>query len=173
MKLKFLQIPFLMVFLAIGVSCSESEEPVESSLIVGTWTMTGIEYESTSKITMMGEVFESTSSGIGSDIDLVQTIAASPNVITSSGGYTINAQMDFMGQTMEHVLVVEDFLDNSSWELDGDRLILTMENGERREAVIKTLTANELVYEHTAVESSAYSGVENETTVFGRFSFVR
>lgn len=117
---------FLLALSVFFFSCSDDEAPMPTREgMVGTWTVTAINYKGTSTTTVMGTSIKANFTGTGKDIDLTTTFGDDPNTVTSEGSYVIVLTTTVMGQTTTEEVPFEEMIMDGTWELEGRKLIVT------------------------------------------------
>jgi hypothetical protein len=90
--------------------------------LVGTWIMTSLDYEGTSTTTFGGQSFTSTFEGVGYDLNASITFQENPNDYKANGTYKIDLETMFGGQTFTTTSTIDGFIDDGTWEQNGNTL---------------------------------------------------
>ena len=167
----------IYIFLILSVlsfgSCDDDseieEETVENSLLVGTWTMTGLTYDGVSTVTD-SDGLETQTEFIGEAeaIDITLIFEQGPNVYTSAGSYVIPVTSELFGQEVMQDLVFNNFLGDGTWE-EENNVLMTMDanNGENRETAILVLTDNGVIFEFSLTNTMMVQDLEVEQVILG------
>jgi len=137
-----------LLLLSIAVilfSCSKDEDPKPTGEgLLGTWTLTGLNYYGTTTTRASGMTVEADFTGKGKDMDCTTTFEASPNTVTSQGSYIIELTTTVSGQpSTTDDYEFDEVLTDGTWELDGNTLSVTNSAG-KQEATITKQTTTEL-----------------------------
>ena len=130
-----------LLFLSLAViffSCSEDDEPLPTSQgMVGTWTMTAVDYRGTSTTTVMGVTAKADFTGTGKDISVMSTFNENPNTVATEGSYIIVLTTTSMGQTHTDEVAFEDVITDGTWTLDGRTLTITGPIGPQKATIVE------------------------------------
>lgn len=147
-KISILFLSFLFVFASCSKDDDNTPNQVDSTIdITGSWELTGMEYEGESSQTVQGQTITMDYVGVARDIDAQVVFTENPNEVTSTGSYTIDLTMNYLGQTItqDYFLDFSDYITSaSSWSIDGNEMTFESE-GEVQTAEIVTLTQNMMV----------------------------
>jgi hypothetical protein len=131
---------YLAMLLALSLSitaCSDEEAgSPNNEALVGTWRLESIDYSGTSSTTVQGTTFTSVFVGEGYDLDVTVTFSEDPDTYTTDGDYSIRLTTTTQGQTVEQDFTFEGFLDDGTWERDGENVIITNGDGDVFETII-------------------------------------
>ncbi|MDO6761488.1 hypothetical protein Q4566_14850 [Tamlana sp. 2_MG-2023] len=170
----------LVVCILVLTSCSsnESEASDISEDLVGTWIGTDLVYEGSYETSLGGESHETIYHGEAYDITNKLTFNESPNTVVSEGSYNVKLEYTVDGISDTEYVEGEEFLENGSWELDGDELIIENEDlsdSKERETSIKILliTNDKLVISSTETVELKENGVEIKSLVKVTSTFKR
>jgi hypothetical protein len=162
--MKFSNVLFaLALFMSVGIgfsSCSEDEavvEPEPVNDLLGTWTMTGIDYNS-ERLTEIFGIPAATTIYTGTASNMTTTIAFAedPANATITGTYDLDVQGTTLGQTQDATFTDQVFISNGTWAQVGSVITVTKPGGE-----ISTLTVTELTATSLKVDWN-YTTVEEE-----------
>lgn len=127
-KLTFL---FLFSFIFFISSCtSETENESFEVLISGNWVLSSVSYSGSSTY-MVGAGTETMQvNGTLSSTDFEMFFDGSNASYTTTGGYIVNMEQDFLGQTSNYQLIDTDILGEGmgSWSIVGNTLFIEREN---------------------------------------------
>lgn len=167
--------PVLLAMAVSFVACSEDDNGNDPSSddLIGIWQMESLDYSGTSTTTFGGQSNTLNYVGEAYDIDLSITFGEDPNEYKTSGGYTIRLTYEFGGQTIEENVPIEGFLDNGTWERNGNTLTVVNGNGEPGEGTIVSVDANSLIMSSTEMETTTDQGVTTEVDVESIITFSR
>ncbi|MBD8489073.1 lipocalin family protein [Echinicola sp. CAU 1574] len=144
--MKLLRFTFILMLASLMFSCSDTELPMINHSVVGEWEMVAMTYSGTSTVSYDGINFPSTfSEGIASDIDYILTVNESPNTLVGEGSYTVALKGSYMDQEFDFPVPVDYFMKSGSWEVEGDKFIITKPGESPETATIVKLTADEMV----------------------------
>lgn len=164
---------FIIAIVLVLYSCSNEEvTPVISSDILGTWIATSVDYGGQTVTEVSGQTLSNTFTGEGYDIDFTVTFNDSPKTYISDGSYSIHLTNTVLGQTYTQDIENLEFLQDGSWEQNGNKLIIEAE-GEESEANIEKLTGDELILNVETIEDLSEQGATITSTIVARVSFVR
>ncbi|WP_200977807.1 lipocalin family protein [Echinicola sp. 20G] len=144
--MKLLRFTFVLMLVSLMFSCSDTELPMISHSVVGEWEMVGMTYSGTSTVSYGGINFPPTfSEGVASDIDYILTVNESPNTVVGEGSYTVTLKSSYMEHEFDFSVPVDYFMKSGSWEVEGDKFILSKPGESPETATIVKLTADEMV----------------------------
>jgi hypothetical protein len=167
---------FWPAMLALAISftaCSEDDNTPNSNELAGSWRMESLDYSGTSTTTTGGQTASADFDGVASDIDLTIDFSENPNQYTTSGSYKVTVTSEVNGMTFEQTQEFNGFLDNGTWERDGDIIMVTTGSGELSEATIATLNANTLILESVDSETNVTPDITTVTQVTSVITFSR
>ena len=129
----------LLSLAVIFLSCSEDDEPPlpTSQGMLGTWTMTAVDYQGTSTTTVQGISTKADFTGTGKDISVVSTFNDNPNTVVTEGSYIIVLKTTSMGQTRTDEVPFQDVITNGSWTLDGRTLTIDGIVGPQKATILE------------------------------------
>ena len=162
-----------MTTLLTLVSCSdEGVTPEITSDILGIWVATSVEYNGETVTESSGESLTNTFTGEGYDIDFTMTFNDAPKTYVTDGSYSIRLTNTVLGQTYTQEIENLEFLQDGTWNQNGNKLIIEAE-GEESEAIIEKLTSEELILNVETVENLSEQGAIITSTIVARVTFVR
>lgn len=154
-------------------SCSEEEDAVSPTGLVGSWKVTEISYEGSSTTEVQGFSSTANFTGTGTDLNLKTQFSEEPQNYTSTGSYNVQLKTEINGQTMESAWPSPPFLINGSWSIEGDKLLVVDSNGNEQEADIITLSNTTLKLGWNFAESMAQQGATVTYDVKGVYVFTK
>ncbi|MFI0429234.1 hypothetical protein [Mariniflexile sp. HMF6888] len=164
---------FIIATFFVLCSCStEDVAPEISSDIIGTWIATSVDYGGQTVTEVSGESLTNTFTGEGYDIDFTVTFNDSPKTYISDGSYSIHLTNTVLGQTFTEDVENVEFLENGSWEQNGNRLIIESQ-GEETEGTIEKLTQDEFVLFVESIEDLSEQGATITSTIVVKVTFTR
>ncbi|MEM0519080.1 MULTISPECIES: lipocalin family protein [Aequorivita] len=164
--MKIFKLFLFTAFISLTISCSsddDSSSAANNDNIVGVWKGTEVNYTGVQTSVANGETTTMEFVGTGYDLDYTITITANPNNITSEGSYKVELVTTIDGQTNTVNLEDINFLETSTWSIDGDQFSLTS-NGDTDVMTIVELTDSNLVLNGISVETLSQGGVQMEST---------
>ncbi|OBQ56586.1 lipocalin family protein [Tamlana sp. s12] len=163
-----------LAFICILSSCSTDDDQGSniSGDIVGTWIGTGLTYDGTVETSFQGFPITSNFEGEAYDMTNTLTFNESPNTLVSEGSYSLKLTYDFNGVTQTEYVEDVQFLENGTWEIEGNKLIIT-NNGEETPADFSFVSDDTLVFEINKVEESIVDGLTVVTTIKSIVTFER
>lgn len=165
-----------LLFLSIAVilfSCSEDEEPLPTSEgMVGTWSITGINYKGTTTTSGNGMNLKADFTGTGKEMDFTTTFNADPNTVTSEGSYVIELKTTMMGQTTTEDYLLDEVFTDGTWTLNG-RTLTVSTGGTSQEGTITKQTSTTLEVRINLDQSESDSGITVTTEVQAIYTFER
>lgn len=180
---KITLLSFALVFFA---SCEDDDSSNDTSAdLVGTWSMTSLDYDGTSSTTFQGTTTSIDFIGEGTNIDYTLTFDENPNNFDASGSYDIELTTDFMGQTTTQTESVEDANSTGTWSRDGntlsfDGVLVSLGDmapmtgdTENNDITISELTATTLVLTQDVMQVESQDGFEVEVTLSTEIVFSR
>jgi hypothetical protein len=130
-----------LVLLSLGViflSCSDDEAPLPTSQgMVGTWTMTAVDYTGTSTTTMQGVSYKADYTGTGKDMTVTTAFTENPNTVNTEGSYIIVLKTTVMGQSTTQDVPFDEVVVDGTWTLDGRTLTITGDVGPQTATVLE------------------------------------
>lgn len=163
-----------LLFFSIAVilfSCSEDEDPLPTNEgMIGTWSVTGINYKGTTTTTGSGINLKADFTGTGKEMDFTTTFNDDPNFVTSEGSYVIELKTTMMGQTTTEDYPLDEVFTDGTWSLNGRTLSVTS-GGETQEGTITKQTANTLEVRINLNESESDSGITVTTKLQAVYTF--
>lgn len=183
--MKFSNVLFaLALFIGTGIgfsSCSEDEpdEPVVPvNNLIGTWTMSGMDYSSEQVVEFFGIPAVTTNyTGTASNMTTTITFAEEPNNATITGTYDLDLEAEAVGQTENVTWEDQAFINNGTFTEVGDVITVTEPGGEMSTLTVVELTATSLKvnWNYTTVEEEAAGPftVTTTTTATTTVSFTK
>ncbi len=112
---KLITVFSITLFLA---SCSSSDDApqVDAKDMLGTWNLTEITTEGTTKSTANGVTIESTFSSFGKNYNAKTIFTENPNNFESSGSYTSVLTTTTLGQENTIEVPLNNILGSGTWE---------------------------------------------------------
>ncbi len=164
---------FLLSIAVILFSCSDKDDPIPTSEgMVGTWTVTGIDYKGSTTTTISGITAKADFTGTGKDMDLTTTFTSNPNTVTSEGTYTIVLKTTVAGQTTTDEFPFDEVLTDGTWTLNGKILSITNPSGTQDATIVKQ-TSTTLVLRLDLEESESDSGITVTTKIQAVYTFIK
>lgn len=161
----------LFLIAVIFFSCSEDEDPLPTNEgLVGTWSVTGINYKGTTTTTGSGINLKADFTGTGKEMDYTTTFNDDPNTITSEGSYVIELKTTVMGQTTTEEYPLDEVFTDGTWSLNGRTLTVTS-GGETQEGIITKQTSTTLEVKIQLVEMQNDSGITVSTKLQAIYTF--
>jgi hypothetical protein len=152
-------------------SCSkENEKPFDETLIIGSWKMVSVNYTGQSTTSYAGITTTANYTGTGIDMDLTLNFSENPNSFISEGSYSIELNIEVLGQVTTSVTQIEDLMMPGTWSIKGDILKIQSMN-DTQEATIKKLNASEMVVVGSIDDSQSINGVTVTQKVTSTFIF--
>jgi len=164
--MKITKFLFALLFSIVLVSCSSDDDSTQNdeSSIEGEWELTSMEMEGTAEYTMEGIPFPIvfTFEGYGIDIDSQTVFEVNPNTVASFGTLTLVMSIDMMGETTTEEMPIDfsEYVSSGSWQIEGDQLIITDDEGIESTSKIEQLTSTTLVL--TVNETVEFEGIPLE-----------
>ncbi|AUS07021.1 lipocalin family protein [Pseudotamlana carrageenivorans] len=163
----------LFFVLIVLSSCSNDDGDSQfSGDLVGAWVGTELTYQGTAESSLQG--FPITTNFEGEAYDMTSTITfnESPNTVVSEGAYSLKFTYNFNGVSKTEFIEDVQFLENGTWEVDGNTLIIN-NNGQESMADILFLTEDKLVVEINQVEETEVDGLTVIATIKSIATFKR
>lgn len=128
----------LLICLAVLFSCSDDDDPVPTSQgMVGTWSITAVDYRGTTTTTSQGGSVKADYTGTGKDIDVTVTFNENPNTVTSEGSYVIVLKTTMQGQTTTEEYPFDEAFSDGTWTLSGNALTITDVDGPQTATILE------------------------------------
>ncbi|GGG20817.1 hypothetical protein GCM10011344_21950 [Dokdonia pacifica] len=115
-------IALLVITSFVGCSSDDDSNNDTSASLVGTWTVTSLEYEGATSFELLGEPINTSFDGVGQNLDLEIEFTESPNEYRSSGSYDVVVNFDVNGMTETETSSVDNFEGEGTWERNGNIL---------------------------------------------------
>lgn len=161
----------LLSLAVIFLSCSEDEERLPTSQgMVGTWSMTSVDYTGTSTTTMQGASLTADYTGTGKEMNVVSTFAENPNTVLTEGSYIIVVKTTMMGQTTTEEVPFDEVVSDGTWTLSGRTLTVSGPNGPE-EATILEQTSTSLKMRMDVTESFTSQDITVSTELQITYTF--
>ncbi|MGE5943136.1 MAG: hypothetical protein ACM31G_02245 [Flavobacteriales bacterium] len=170
--MKRINLFFIVIFLVLFSCSDEGIIPEISTDILGAWIATSVDYGGQTITEASGQSLTNTFTGEGYDIDFTVTFNDSPKTYISDGSYSIHLTNTVLGQTYTQDIENLEFLQDGSWEQNGNKLIIEAE-GEETEANIEKLTSDELILTVETIEDLSEPGTTITSTIVARVTFIR
>ena len=164
----------LLGILFLSLAACKKDEENNSSTLVGSWNVTGIDYSgTTTTVDPNVGTISGTFTGLGKNLSLEIHFSENPNDYTTSGTYDIDLTTMVQGQTYNTTWTSGDFIDDGTWELDGSTLRVTNGNGDVSEATIIEVNNSTLILEwmFSQVETNGSTVITSD--VAGTYTFQR
>jgi hypothetical protein len=162
---------FLLSVAVILFSCSEDEEPLPTNEgMVGTWSLTGINYKGSTTSSGSGVNLKVDFTGTGKEMDYTTTFSEDPNYIASEGSYVIELKSTMMGQTTTDDYPLDEVFIDGTWALNG-RTLAVSSGGLTQEGTITKQTSTTLEIRTNVTESFSDSGITVTTKVQAVYTF--
>lgn len=162
-----------MFSLAALFSCSEDEDPLPTSQgMIGTWTITAVDYKGTTTTTVSGASAKADFTGTGKDMDVTSTFSENPNTVTTEGSYVIVLKTTMMGQTTTEEVPFEEVVLDGTWTLDGRTLTITGPVGPQKATVLEQ-TSTTLRMSLDLKESQSSQGITVTTDIQTVYTFTK
>ena len=174
MKIKLLNLFFILT-VVFQISCSSDDDGTASETdaeLAGEWEMISYNYVGSTSAESFGIPIKIDYTGEATEIDVSITIDEDPNIMTAMGSYTIKLTTNVGGQSSTQSYPFEDIATTSTFEREGDELIVEtslfnssqgLELGtEVLEAplVIEELTEDSLILTSKVQQTVEQEGVE-------------
>jgi hypothetical protein len=154
-----------LLTLVLFAACKKDDDKTTSEDgIVGKWKLTEMTCDDgTTSTEVDGTSYDGTFTATGKDY--TQTVEfRSDGTYTSSGGYTAVVTTNFFGQTSTAEATISDFLQNGTYEVNGDMLTGTASTGETGTYDILTLSASTLKFKVVLNRVQDLNGQGTSTT---------
>jgi hypothetical protein len=170
MKLtKFLMFCIIAIIL---LSCSEEDPQPTSAGMVGTWSVTAVDYKGTTSVSGSGISAKTDFTGTGKNMHLTVVFKETPNTVVSEGGYTAVLKTTMAGQTSTEEIEVDGFLTNGTWTLSGRTVTFTNPDGTDTATIIEQ-TATTMKMKWVVNESETDSGITTTEQVTGTYTLTK
>ena len=161
----------LLSLTVIFLSCSEEEDPLPTSQgMIGTWTITALEYKGSTTTSFEGGSLKADFTGSGKDMTLTTTFSESPNTVVSAGSYTIVLKTTMMGQTSTDEVTMYEVLTDGTWALNGRDLTVTNDGFSQKATIVEQNSTN-LKIKFDTTQSQSDQGITVTTNVQGVYTF--
>lgn len=146
-------------------SCSSSDDApqVNSKDLLGTWNLTEVTTEGTTKSTGNGVTIESTYTSLGKDYNAKLIFSENPNKFQSSGSYTSVVTTTTLGQESTINVPINNIIGAGDWEITGNTLN-TSGYGDDASAEILELNESTLKLKILLDKEFTFNGVSQKTT---------
>ena len=175
--MNFKNVIVMLLCATLFVACSDDEEEdlQLNSEIVGTWNMTDVSYSGVSTTSGSGITVVSTYDGKAYDLDYTVEFTSGPNKIFVDGDYNINLKYTISSSmtgdmSYEQNFSGYSFSNEGTWEIKGDKLIITDSNGEEQEYDILEKSATKFVF---TTELNITTGNGGASDLVGKFTLER
>lgn len=165
-KLKFTLAMTLMSFLFF--SCTEDEESMNDTLLIGEWSVSHLE---ASTVSDYGS-FQQEQHTSYENIDITAEFK-SDKTWRHSGKTDIITTTVLGDEPITMTLTDQAVLSSGNWELNGDEIIMSDENGMPQAYNIESLTETELKVSTTAVQETEMNGTTITISVDARIEYTR
>ena len=170
----------LLIFITIlFISCtSDDSTPIDTNAqsndLLGTWKLTEITQEGTTKTELQGVPITAVFSSVGKNINSQLVFTDNPNSFTSSGSYTSVVTITFVGQstTQEIPVDIDDYLNQGTWEFN-EGILAVYSNGETQIATITELTNTTLKIEIELNIITVDQGITNRTQTTAKMTLIK
>ncbi|MEB2778209.1 lipocalin family protein [Algoriphagus sp. D3-2-R+10] len=173
MKLFKTLILLATVSIALSCSSSENESPLDSKLLVGDWKFDSYDYAVTTKTSFNGDIYESKSEGTAIESDAKVSFSELPNTYSGEGYYLVSLKTEVNGTSYEQVIEVDNFLQEGTWEVSGDKLFVSNSDQQTDELTIVELNSTSLVLHFTKGLNENSNGSNIETMIEGTAYYSR
>lgn len=164
---------FLIGLVVVFFSCGDEDEPQPTAAgLVGTWSMTALEYGGSSTTTVAGVSLMSAFTGVGKEIDLTITFRENPNTITSEGSYVIALTTTTAGQSFTQDFPFNNFVADGTWSLNGRVITVTSALGAE-EATLVSQTSTTLVIGVETEQTQSAGGTTIRTRVQAQYTLTK
>lgn len=160
------------LFLCLA-SCSDDDSSEPNEGFVGKWEVTGIDYTGTSTTESYGQTFTVDFVGTGTDLDLEIEFKENPMDYTTSGDYSIELDVDFMGQMTTQTYTNQGFIGAGTWAQVGNTLVVSTEMDGEQIAEIISMTADVIVLGYDFTITQTQNGAVATTNLEGTYTFER
>ena len=157
----------LVICLLVIIQSCKSEDTSSDSLLIGTWNLVSIDHNST----VTGIDINSSTVGVGRDINYTYTFNESPNEVISDGSFALDLTTTSNGETTEHSIGTAGSI-TSNWTLEGNQLTYTWETGNQVNTITK-LEENILIYTLNRTDETNLNGTVEITVTEETYTFSR
>lgn len=177
--MKILKNSLLIAFTILFISCtSDDSTPIDTNAqandLLGTWKLTEITQEGTTKTEIQGVPITANFSSVGKNINSQLVFTDNPNNFTSSGSYTSVVTITIVGQSTSQEIPVDinDYLNQGTWEFNAG-IITVNSNGEIQTANITELTNTTLKFEVELDVVTVDQGITNRTNTTAKMTLIK
>lgn len=164
--MKNFKIILVICVLVIIQSC-KSDDASSDSLLIGTWNLVSLHHTST----ITGIEINSSTVGVGRDINYTYTFQKNPNEVISEGSFALDLTTTSNGETTKHSIGTAGS-STSNWTLEGNQLTYTWETGNQINTITK-LEENALMYTLNRTEENNQNGTIEITVIEETYTFSR
>jgi len=168
--MKKLNLFFIVLLVLAFTSCSDDDNDdiidieAPTASIIGTWIAESVDYSGATETEIQGQTVTADFVGEAFDIDFGVTFSEDPNELVSDGSYSIELTTTVAGQTTVNTIENITFLEDGTWEMDGNELSIT-NNGMTAIVTIAELSEDRLVLALQTVEDLSQPGTVITTTI--------
>ncbi|MFC4633753.1 lipocalin family protein [Dokdonia ponticola] len=121
---KLVKLCMVLFVVTSFVSCSTDDDGGSdtSASLVGTWSVTSLDYEGTTSFDFLGETINTSFEGVGQNLDLDFTFTENPNEYTAEGSYDIVLDFTVNGMSETETTSVDNLQQVGTWERNGNIL---------------------------------------------------
>ncbi|GAB5563032.1 MAG: hypothetical protein Wins2KO_00950 [Winogradskyella sp.] len=141
--MKKLFILFLLSFSLLACSSDDNGSNNTSGNILGTWNGVSVDLSGSTNVDFQGQNFDVNFVGESYDEDFSILVTENPNVISSTGTYSLELTATILGLPMSENVEDLFLLEDSEWSRNGNELTLTAQ-GQSQTATIIELTDNSM-----------------------------
>lgn len=142
----------LVICLLVIIQSCKREDTSSDSFLIGTWNLVSLDHTST----VTGIDINSSTVGVGRDINYTYTFNESPNEVVSDGSFALDLTTTTNGEITHHSLGTAGSI-TSNWTLEGNQLTYTWETGNQINTITK-LEENTMVYTLNKTEENNQNG---------------
>ncbi len=166
---------FIIVISVLIFSCKKDDETpqIDQSLFPGAWELTDLDYTGTSKTSYLGQVLTVNFVGSLIESDLIVTFTENPNEFQSEGSYTIELTSEILGVKSTSYETIDEVFLPGSWEIVGNKLLVTSSVTEPAEVTIESLSESELTISQDETEDFSQDGVNVTSELSLQYTFTR
>ncbi len=144
-------------------SCDKEENEEFDSNIVGTWSLLSGSGTGQTTTTAGGDTYTVDFNSQIVDPTVYEVDLNTDGTVTSQGSVTFEINSDFDGQNFKTTMTLSNIIGNGTYEVIGNRLIATDNDGKETQITIVSLTDTELILEAEIVQTQAANGAESES----------
>jgi len=177
--MKILKNSLLISLTILFISCtSDDSTSIDTNAqvndLLGTWKLTEITQEGTTKTEIQGVPITANFSSFGKNISSQLVFTDNPNSFTSSGSYTSVVTITIVGQSTSQEIPVDinDYLNQGTWEFN-EGIITVNSNGEMQTANITELTNTTLKFEVELDVVTVDQGITNTTNTTAKMTLTK